>query len=166
MDDYRPVVQIPGLPDWFTHVIPRIKQQLQSQIFCAMLKEAATTEEYNAEVPFMEVLECIWHKANTRWNDVCNSVRTGDVSLDKAEGVFSIFDTEKNWDAVCRDELKIMVEDGDEGWIDKRLEQLEFLKAMKSCRDAAITLCHVKKAYELSGTIEDISAFLEVVRLL
>jgi hypothetical protein len=88
---------------------------------------------------------------------LCEKLKTGNLLFSEFEKFFKTADFD-----ILREELIRLSRGGDTSWIDKRLDQLQKYRNLRSCSFGANAIMEVVKEYDLQG---DFSQIIEIIEL-
>ena len=166
IDDYSPNVCIDFVPERFRGFLPSLATRQNSAVFRDMLEKTARSKNIAPEDKWWDVLVSVWHEAETEWSNACNAMRSGNVTVQEAEKLFSVFDKKKKqWFAKCQQELQLMAAGGSSDWVEERMQQFQCLSRLSTQREAARTLCQIREEFGFTGDVGDIGTIQHVVSL-
>ena len=165
IEDYSPRICVSTVPERFQAFLPTLAKRLNSKVFCNMLEKTACSKNILPEDKWWEVLVSVWHEAETEWTNACDAMRTGTITLQEAEKLFSLFEKNNKWFEKCEREVQLMAAGGTDSWVEERMEQFQCLSRLSTQRDVAGTLCQIKEEFGYTGDLKDICTIQDVVSL-
>ena len=161
--DYSPKICVSAVPERFQALLPTLAHRLNSAVFCDMLEKIAHSKNISCEDKWWEVLVSVWYEAETEWTNACDALRTGTITLQEAEKLFSLFEKNNKWFEKCKREVQLMAAGGTDSWVEERMEQFQCLSRLSTQRDVAGTLCQIKEEFGYTGDLKDICTIQDVV---
>ncbi|XP_070197743.1 E3 ubiquitin-protein ligase rnf213-alpha-like isoform X2 [Littorina saxatilis] len=159
LEKYMPEIHVEAVPEAFRCFLPYLTERLSSPVFLHMLETSVASKQVSQDDRFWEVLVFAWSKAEAQWQNACDAMMTGKVTVEEAEKLFSVYKKDEHWFEKCAQELQRMSAEHDGWWVEERIEQFQCLCKLSAQRDAAAILCQVKEEFGFTGDVENIRTF-------
>ena len=156
---YRPVVLAFGLGQEVLDILPKILECSNGVLFMKLWEKRGNemAKQKGRNLVMEEILTELWEPTYTFWCALCEKLKTGNLLFSEFEKFFKTADFD-----ILREELIRLSRGGDTSWIDKRLDQLQKYRNLRSCSFGANAIMEVVKEYDLQG---DFSQIIEIIEL-
>lgn len=164
IEQYKPKVQIKTVPGRFQIFVPCLAERHDSAVFRYKLETLSKSVKISAEDKWWDVLVSVWQQTEVEWQQICEAMRTGEITFPETEKLFSIFENRSDRIEKCEKELwKMIGNDGDGHLVNIRIQQFQCLSSINSKKNAARILCQIKEEFGFCGDLENIQTFQDVV---
>ena len=156
---YRPVILAFGLEPEVLDILPKILECSNGVLFMKLWEKRGNemAKQKGRNLVMEEILTELWEPTYTFWCALCEKLKTGNLLFSEFEKFFKTADID-----ILREELIRLSRGGNTSWINKRLDQLQKYRNLRSCSFSANAIMEVVKEYDLQG---DFSQIIEIIEL-
>lgn len=122
LEQYQPVITAFGLNETVLQILPHVMKYYKGNLFTILW------DRKGKELDIEEIILEVWRPTYKLWSDLCGRLKSGDLKFSECERYFQTADIE-----TLRDDLMKLCEDGNNKWINARLDQLEKYRNLQSC---------------------------------
>jgi len=156
---YQPVILAFELEQEVLDILPKILECSKGVLFMKLWEKRGNemVKQKGRNLVMEEILTELWEPTYRFWCVLCEKLKTGNLLFSEFEKFFKTADID-----ILREELIRLSRGGDTSWIDKRLDQLQKYRNLRSCSFGANAIMEVVKEYDLQG---DFSQIIEIIEL-
>ena len=156
---YRPVILAFGLKQEVLDILPKILECSNGELFMKLWEKRGNemAKQKGRNLVMEEIFTELWEPTYRFWCVLCEKLKTGNLLFSEFEKFFKTADID-----ILREELIRLSRGGDTSWINKRLDQLQKYRNLRSCSFGANAIMEVVKEYDLQG---DFSQIIEIIEL-
>ncbi|CAC5357646.1 unnamed protein product [Mytilus coruscus] len=121
-EQYHPVITAFGLDESLLQILPHVMKYCKGNLFTILWdrKGNELSKQKGMSLDIDEIILGVWEPTYKLWNDLCSRLKSGDLKFSEFERYFQTADME-----TLRDDLMKLCDDGNNKWINSRLDQLE-----------------------------------------
>ena len=156
---YQPVILAFGLEQEVLDILPKILECSNGVLFMKLWEKRGNemAKQKGRNLVMEEIFTELWEPTYRFWCVLCEKLKTGNLLFSEFEKFFKTADID-----ILREELIRLSRGGDTSWINKRLDQLQKYRNLRSCSFGANAIMEVVKEYDLQG---DFSQIIEIIEL-
>lgn len=142
-------------------IVKNISCYNDSKTFHKILKNVAQLHRKSTEFHFEDVIDKILIPTTDTWDEICNKMKTGSISVSEIEKYcFNDFTDDQLYN-----ELVAMNRGRKEDWIKDRITQLQRFRMFSKTVSVAKLLLKVRDEYDINGSFENLELIAKSVKI-